>query len=52
MSCKYKNKEKKITYTVNAMAQDVQKDAPVTVTNPLLENDLRNGYGGCLSNGI
>ena len=39
-------------YTVAEMAQEERKVVLVTVMSPLLENDLRNGYGGCLSNGI
>lgn len=39
-------------YTVVEMVQEERKDARAIVTNPLLEKDLRSGYGGCLSNGI
>ena len=39
-------------YTVVEMVQEERKAARAIVTNPPLEKDLRNGSGGCLSNGI
>lgn len=39
-------------YAVVEMVQEERKDARAIVTNPPLEKDLRNGFGGCLSNGI
>lgn len=39
-------------YTVVEMAQEERKVARAIITNPPLEKDLRNGSGGCSSNGI
>ena len=50
MSCKYMNQEKDYVYCRRDGSR--RKVVLVTVMSPLLENDLRNGYGGCLSNGI